>query len=232
MPRSSDIQAMFTGISGRYDLLNHLLSFGLDGWWWRRMARASGAAPGRRILDVAAGTGDSSLALARRGAEVLTSDFTLAMLHRGPTKFRRSGLDSRILGSVGADAQCLPFRDASFDGVTICYGIRNVEDRARAYGEFLRVLRSGGQLTILEFSRPRWGWLRLLNRAYGRWFLPLVGGLLSPNPSAYQYLPDSIQAFPDQAALADELRAAGFEGVRWMNLSGGIVALHVARKRD
>lgn len=227
MPEGKRVQQMFSGIAGRYDVLNHLLSLGIDFYWWWRMARVSGAGPGRRYLDVAAGTGDSSLALARRGAEVVSTDFTQAMLRLGPAKFRRKGLNRLVWASVGADAQCLPFRDGAFDGLTICYGIRNVEHRDRAYAEFLRVLRPGGQLTILEFSRPRWAWLRGLYNWYSLRLLPRIGGWISGDAGAYTYLPESIRAFPDQAALAAELRAAGFQGVRWTSLSGGIVALHV-----
>jgi demethylmenaquinone methyltransferase/2-methoxy-6-polyprenyl-1,4-benzoquinol methylase len=232
VPEGKRIQTMFSGIAGKYDLLNHLLSGGTDFYWWRRMARASGAGEGKRFLDVAAGTGDSSLALARRGAEVLSTDFTLAMLALGPAKFRRQGLDRRIPASIGADAQALPFRTGSFDGVTICYGIRNVEDRPRAYGEFLRVLKPGGRLTILEFSTPRWAWLRALYGWYSRAVLPRLGGWISGEPQAYRYLIESIRAFPAQGALARELAAAGFEKVAWKNLTGGIAALHLGSKPE
>ena len=152
------------------------------------------------------------------------------MLKLGPGKFQRRGRGQLIWASVGAAAQRLPFRGASFDGITICYGIRNVEDRALAYGEFLRVLKPQGRLTILEFSRPRHAWLRALYQFYSRSLLPRIGGWLSGSPEAYSYLPASIRAFPDQLALAGELAAAGFGEVRWTDLSGGIVALHTARK--
>ena len=230
MPQGKQVQAMFSGIAGKYDLLNHLLSLGMDSHWWRRMARCSGAAPGQRFLDVAAGTGDSSLALARRGAEVVSTDFTLEMLKLGPDKFRAQGRDRLVWASVGADAQRLPFRDASFDGVTICYGIRNVEDRPRAYREFLRVLKPQGRLTILEFSRPPRRWLRFLYDTYSLRILPRIGGWVSGSREAYSYLPASIRTFPDQAALAAELEAAGFQDIGWTDLTGGIVALHSGRK--
>ena len=131
---------------------------------------------------------------------------------------------------MGADAQRLPFRSASFDGITICYGIRNVEDRAKAYREFLRVLKPNGRLTILEFSRPRYGWLRALYDLYSRRVLPRIGAWVSGSPDAYSYLPASIRAFPDQPALAEELASIGFGSVAWTDLTGGIVALHTAEK--
>jgi len=230
MPQGKQVQAMFSGIAGKYDLLNHVLSLGTDFYWWWRMARSSGAGPGQRFLDVAAGTGDSSLALARRGAEVVSTDFTQAMLRLGPAKFARQGQAGLIWASVGADAQRLPFQEASFDGITICYGIRNVEDRARAYAEFLRVLKPQGRLTILEFSRPRYRWLRALYDTYSLKVLPRIGAWISGAPDAYTYLPESIRTFPDQPALAGELSAAGFRDVGWTNLTGGIVALHTGRK--
>ena len=232
MPEGKQVQSMFSGIAGKYDQLNHVLSLGTDFYWWRRMARRSGAGPGLRFLDVAAGTGDSSLALARRGAEVVSTDFTFEMLRLGPGKFRARGLDRLVWASVGADAQRLPFRAGSFDGITVCYGIRNVEDRALAYREFLRVLKPRGRLTILEFSRPRYGWLRALYGLYSRRILPRVGAWVSGSPDAYSYLPASIRAFPDQPALAAELAEAGFGAVAWTDLTGGIVALHTAEKPD
>ena len=230
MPEGRQVQQMVSAIAGKYDVLNHVLSGGVDFWWWWRMARASGAGPGKRYLDVAAGTGDSSLALARRGADVISTDFTHAMLRLGPPKFHRKGLADRIWASSDADAQRLPFRDASFDGLTICYGIRNVEDRARAYGEFLRVLRPSGRLTILEFSTPVFPGLRGLYNWYSLRVLPRIGAWISGDGSAYTYLPESIRTFPDQRALAAELESAGFREVRWTNLTGGIVALHVGTK--
>lgn len=230
MPEGKQVQQMFTGIAGKYDLLNHLLSGGVDFYWWWRMARRSGAGPGKHYLDVAAGTGDSSVALAKRGAEVVSTDFTHAMLALGPKKFQRKGLNQLIWASSDADAQKLPFKDATFDGLTICYGIRNVEQRALAYAEFLRVLRPGGQLTILEFSTPVIPGLKQLYNGYSLRVLPKIGGWISGDASAYTYLPESIRQFPDQKGLARELEGAGFQEVSWINLTGGIVALHTGVK--
>ncbi len=152
------------------------------------------------------------------------------MLRLGPAKFARKGFAGLIWASSDADAQQLPFRDASFDGITICYGIRNVEARARAYAEFLRVLRPGGQLTILEFSTPVFPGLKAFYDWYSLRVLPRVGAWISGDASAYTYLPESIRTFPDQAALAKELETAGFREVHWTNLTGGIVALHTGTR--
>jgi len=222
---------MFGGIAHRYDVLNHLLSLGLDFHWWREMAKAADAKQGVRILDVASGTGDSALALAKRGAYVVTSDFTMPMLALGPKKFKLGGVADLILGSVGADAQRLPFRDSSFDALTICYGIRNVEHREKAYAEFNRVLKPGGKLVILEFSRPRRKWLRLLYSAYSRYLLPKVGGWISGDKNAYTYLPESIKRFPSQPDLALELKNAGFVDVTWRDMCFGIVAIHISKSQ-
>jgi len=230
MPSGFQVQTMFSAIAARYDLLNHVLSFGMDGHWWRKMAKLSGAGKGKTYLDVAAGTGDSTIALARRGARVISSDFTLAMLRRGPSKFKAKALGDLVWASVGADAQVLPFREAAFDGVTICYGIRNVENRAKALAEFRRVLKPGGCLTVLEFSQPRWAGLRGLYGWYSRVLLPRIGGWISGDPSAYAYLPESIRQFPGPEALAKELEAAGFEKICWKALTGGIAALHLGSK--
>lgn len=230
MPEGAQVQKMFSGIAERYDLLNHVLSGGVDFYWWWRMARKSGARPGTRFLDVAAGTGDSSLALARRGAEVVSTDFTHAMLRLGPAKFRKKGFDTLVWASADADAQRLPFQDGAFDGLTICYGIRNVEHRTRAYSEFLRVLKPGGKLTILEFSTPIIPGLRGLYTWYSLKVLPRIGGWLSGDRSAYEYLPESIRRFPTQSQLAQELEVSGFSDVHWVNLTGGIVALHQGKR--
>jgi len=229
-PEKTAIQAMFARIAKRYDTLNHVLSMGLDFHWWRRMAAAAGARPGMRILDIAAGTCDSALALARRGAHVVAGDFAMPMLNIGKQKIEKKRHVGSILGPIGSDAANLPFRDASFDAVTICYGIRNIENRPLAYAEFLRVLKPGGSLVVLEFSHPRWAWLRRLYGAYMSFFLPKIGRLLSGDNEAYAYLAESIEKFPAQHEMAQELNNSGFAGVVWDDLCFGAAAIHVAHK--
>ncbi|MDR2697406.1 MAG: bifunctional demethylmenaquinone methyltransferase/2-methoxy-6-polyprenyl-1,4-benzoquinol methylase UbiE [Holophagales bacterium] len=230
-PEKNSVQIMFASIARRYDLLNHVLSLGLDFYWRRQMAKVAGAESGIKILDVAAGTGDSTLALAKRGAAVVTSDFTIPMLALGPEKFKNKAMADLVLGSVGADAQHLPFQNSSFDVVAICYGIRNVERRSLAYAEFTRVLKPGGRLVILEFSRPKWRWLRWLYDAYSKYLLPEIGAWISGDKIAYMYLPESIKHFPNQNELALELKNAGFTDIAWKNLSFGIAALHNGRTK-
>jgi demethylmenaquinone methyltransferase/2-methoxy-6-polyprenyl-1,4-benzoquinol methylase len=220
------VQAMFGRIARRYDFLNHVLSLGLDFYWWRQMARAAGAMPGMRVLDVASGTGDSALALTKKGASVAMSDFAMPMLALGLEKYIKRKKANLLMGAVAADAMNLPFKNSTFDAVAICYGIRNVECRPRAYAEFTRILKPGGKLVILEFSRPRWAWLRCLYGVYSQYLLPALGGLVSGDRAAYKYLHESIQRFPPQKELALGLENAGFINVEWQDLSFGIVALH------
>jgi demethylmenaquinone methyltransferase/2-methoxy-6-polyprenyl-1,4-benzoquinol methylase len=227
-PEKNNIQAMFARIAKRYDILNHVLSMGLDFYWWRQMALTAGAKQGMKILDIAAGTCDSTLALAKRGAYVVSADFAMPMLHIGKQKIEKH--NNLALGLIGADAANLPLKSASFDAVTICYGMRNIERRSLAYSEFLRVLRPSGRLVVLEFSYPRRAWLGRLYGAYIAFFLPKIGRMLSGDKEAYAYLARSIRLFPAQIELALELKKAGFVGVKWKDLFCGAVAIHVAHK--
>jgi len=226
--KARKVRAMFGAIAPRYDLLNRLLSGGVDRRW-RRLAvrRAIEKAP-RRILDVATGTGDVALLLkrARPEAEVVAGDFTPEMLELARAKARRAGLTVEFLE---ADALHLPFGDASFDAVTVAFGFRNFADYERGLAEFWRVLRPGGRAVILEFPPPPKG---LLGRAYRFYFggvLPWIGGVISGRPEAYRYLPASVERFPEPERLAAMMRAVGFE-VEWRTLTAGIAAVHVGDK--
>ncbi|XOB99578.1 bifunctional demethylmenaquinone methyltransferase/2-methoxy-6-polyprenyl-1,4-benzoquinol methylase UbiE [Deinococcota bacterium DY0809b] len=220
---------MFGEIAPRYDLLNRLLSGGVDQRWRRLAVRLATEKAPRRILDVATGTGDVALRLkrVRPAAEVVGADFTPQMLELARAKAERTGLDVRF---VEADALALPFADASFDAVTVAFGFRNFADYERGLAEFYRVLAPGGRAVILEFPPPPEG---LLGRAYRLYFggvLPWIGGVISGRPEAYRYLPNSVERFPRPERLAAMLRAAGFAGVRWRLLTGGIAAVHVGDK--
>ncbi len=220
--RRADVAAMFDRVAARYDLVNDVLSLGQDRAWRRRTVEAVDPRPGQRVLDLAAGTGTSSEPFDRAGATVVPTDLSLGMLQVG--KQRRPGLSF-----VAGDALRLPYADAVFDAVTISFGLRNVEDTAGALRELLRVTRPGGTLVVCEFSTPTWAPFRAVYQDYLMAALPRVAATLSSNPAAYSYLAESIQAWPDQAALAAVLQDAGWRRVEWRDLSGGIVALHRAR---
>ncbi|MDO5533260.1 MAG: demethylmenaquinone methyltransferase [Propionibacteriaceae bacterium] len=219
--RRADIAAMFDGVAGRYDVMNDLLSLGQVYRWRAETVRAVDPRRGQKILDLAAGTGTSSRPFADAGALVVPVDLSIGMVTEG--KVRQPDL-----GFVNADGLQLPFADDTFDAVTISYGLRNVEDTLAALTEMHRVTAPGGVVVIAEFSTPTWAPFREVYRRYLVRMLPVVSGILSSNPRAYDYLAESILAWPDQPTLAGLLRETGWRDVEWKNLSGGIVALHRA----
>jgi demethylmenaquinone methyltransferase/2-methoxy-6-polyprenyl-1,4-benzoquinol methylase len=221
---------MFSGIARRYDLLNHLLSGNVDKRWRRKTARAleSSLVEGARVLDVACGTGDLSLVLAEAGrARVVGLDFCRPMLEIAR---RKAGEGSRPIPFVEGDALRLPFADETFDAATIAFGLRNLAGVADGLRELRRILKPGGRLAVLEFSSPVVPGFRALFRFYFTRVLPRIGGLVSGSRGAYEYLPDSVTRFPDQKRLAELMRAEGFEGVEYSNLTGGIAALHTGAR--
>lgn len=222
---------MFAGIAGRYDLLNHLLSGNVDKRWRRRVAARLRPAlvEGARALDVACGTGDLSLVLAEAGAAHVTGvDFCRPMLEVAARK--AAGDAGRTLPFVEGDALRLPFTDESFEVVTIAFGLRNLAGVGEGLRELHRVLKPGGSLAVLEFSRPWLPGFRALFQLYFTRVLPRIGGLVSGSRGAYEYLPDSVSRFPDQRALAELMRETGFVEVAYENLTGGIAALHTGRR--
>jgi demethylmenaquinone methyltransferase/2-methoxy-6-polyprenyl-1,4-benzoquinol methylase len=221
--KPAEVAAMFDGVANRYDLTNDVLSLGQARRWRRDVARAVAASPGERVLDLAGGTGTSSLPFRDAGARALCCDFSFGMLRVG--RARQPGLDF-----VAGDAMRLPFADASFDAVTISFGLRNVADAGTAAAEMLRVTKPGGRLVVCEFSRPTWGPFRTVYTEYLMRTLPVVARRVAANPDAYVYLAESIRAWPDQPELAHQISNAGWSAVRWRNLTGGIVALHAAYK--
>jgi demethylmenaquinone methyltransferase / 2-methoxy-6-polyprenyl-1,4-benzoquinol methylase len=221
---------MFSGIAGRYDLLNHLLSGNVDKRWRRLVARTlkPSLVGGARVLDVACGTGDLSLVLAEAGeAEVVGLDFCRPMLE---VARRKAVEESRTLPFVEGDALRLPFEDETFDVATIAFGLRNLAGVAEGLRELGRILKPGGRLAVLEFSSPVVPGFRALFRFYFTRVLPRIGGIVSGSRGAYEYLPDSVSRFPDQRRLAELMREEGFEEVEYRNLTGGIAALHTGRR--
>ena len=216
---------VFDSVAARYDLMNDLMSGGLHRLWKRSAIERSGVRPGERVLDLAGGTGDLARRFARRvgpTGEVVLADINRAMLGRGRDRLIDAGL---VLPLVQCDAESLPFADASFDCVSIGFGLRNVTRKARALGEMRRVLRAGGRLLVLEFSRV-WGPLRPIYDAYSFSVLPRLGKLVAGDADSYRYLAESIRVHPDQGELKEMMQAAGLERVDYLNLTGGVVALH------
>ena len=226
--KSARVRGVFNSVAGNYDLMNDLMSVGMHRLWKRFALSQTGLRPGQRALDVASGTGDLGAGVARQvgssGLAVLT-DINWEMLSRGRDRL----LDVGIAGNVAfviANAECLPFPDRTFDCVTIGFGLRNVTDKTAALASMRRVLRPGGRLLVLEFSKPQIEGLKPLYDAYSFKLLPALGRIVAGDAASYRYLAESIRMHPDQPTLAAMMRDAGFEDCRWHNLAGGIVALH------
>lgn len=219
------VQAMFDRVAPRYDLANAALSLGQDAHWRRVTARAA-RPEGATVLDVAAGPGNVATELAARGAERVTAlDLSYAMLAEGA----RRGQPEIVW--VNGDAQVLPFPDASFDAVTIAFGLRNLPDPERALREFGRVTRPGGRVVVCEFANPTWSPFREVYRRYLVGLLPRAARVVSSSPEAYRYLADSILAWPDRRTVAGWIEAGGFTEVMVKDLAGGIVAVHRGFRR-
>jgi demethylmenaquinone methyltransferase/2-methoxy-6-polyprenyl-1,4-benzoquinol methylase len=230
---AAHVREMFGRIAPRYDLLNHLLSLDIDKLWRRRVARQFSAIlhdPSARVLDLCCGTGDLALAFRKEapaGAAIVGSDFVPEMLVRARAKAAGRGSGVTF---VEADALALPFGDASFDLVSCAFGFRNLANYHRGLAEILRVLRPGGVAAILEFAEPRGKLFGSLYRFYFRRVLPRLGGLISGSGCAYAYLPDSVSKFPSPEALQAQFGRAGYTKAHFERWTGGIVALHTARK--
>lgn len=216
------VSAMFDDVAASYDKTNDLLSFGQARLWRRAVRKAISPKAPDRILDIAAGTGTSSMALLAEGVSVVAADFSNGMLDEGRKRYPK-------LEFVFADAMKLPFKDAEFDVVTMSFGLRNVENHNVALKEFFRVLKPGGRLVICEFSHVG-GVFGPLYRLYLKHILPKLSALFSKSPDAYDYLAESIAAWPNQKALKLDIEKAGFSAVKFRNLTLGIVALHKAVK--
>jgi len=213
---------MFDSVAHSYDKTNDLLSFGQARLWRGAVRKAINPKAGERILDIAAGTGTSSMALLKPGVSVVAADFSRGMLEEGKKRYPK-------LEFAFADAMKLPFASEEFDVVTMSFGLRNVQDHKTALAEFYKVLKPGGRLVICEFSKVS-GVFGPLYRFYLKHILPRFSALFSKSPEAYDYLAESIEAWPDQKSLAADIEKAGFKEVKFRNLSLGIVAIHMAVK--
>lgn len=226
--KAQRVRSVFASVASKYDVMNDVMSFGVHRLWKQFTLSLTGLRPGQRALDVAGGTGDLALGMLRqvgKQGSVVLSDINPNMLERGRDRLLDRGAAGNVECLV-ADAERLPFEDNSFDCVTIGFGLRNVTDKAAALNSMLRVLKPGGQLLILEFSRPVAPGLKPLYDAYSFNVLPLLGRFIAGDEASYRYLAESIRMHPDQETLLEMLRTAGYAQVRYHNLSGGIVALH------
>ena len=226
--KAQRVRAVFDSVASRYDLMNDLMSGGAHRLWKKFALALTGLKVGGCVLDVAGGTGDLAAGLAQQVGQsglVVLTDINAAMLNAGRDRLIDAGLVGNVLYAQ-ADAERLPFPDASFDCVTIGFGLRNVTDKARALAAMRRVLKVGGQLLVLEFSKPVNPMLASLYDGYSFRLLPLLGRAVAGDADSYRYLAESIRRHPDQETLLAMLRAAGLEQCRYHNLFGGIVAVH------
>ena len=221
--RPADVAKMFDAVAGRYDAMNRVMTFGLEPRWRRHVERAVGARPGMRILDLAAGTGASTTSFARSGADTIACDFSAGMLQQGRRRHPE-------LTFIAGDALRLPFADASFDVVTISFGLRNVASVEQALREMARVTRPGGRLVVLETATPPARLVRAVNGVYTGRVMPRLARLVSSDPSSYAYLAESAAEWLTQPALAAAMRDAGWEQVAWRDLMLGVVAIHSAAR--
>jgi demethylmenaquinone methyltransferase/2-methoxy-6-polyprenyl-1,4-benzoquinol methylase len=221
--KAQEVAAMFDGVAKNYDKANDLLSFGSARIWRKQVAKLVNPQSGQTILDLAAGTGASSVAFLKPGVRVVAADFSNGMLEEG--RRRHPGIDF-----VFADATNLPFQEAEFDTVTISFGLRNVENTELALSEMLRVLKPGGKLVVCEFSTIPNKFLHLLYRFYLKNLLPRISALVSKVPEAYSYLAESIDAWPKQVELAKLIEKVGYQSVGFRNQTFGIVAIHTGYK--
>jgi demethylmenaquinone methyltransferase/2-methoxy-6-polyprenyl-1,4-benzoquinol methylase len=226
--KAGRVRSVFASVAGKYDVMNDLMSLGVHRLWKQFTLSVTGLRPGQQALDVAGGTGDLSIGMLRqvgRDGRVFLTDINPAMLERGRDRLLDAGLVGNV-ECVVADAERLPFAENSFDCVTIGFGLRNVTDKAAALASMYRVLKPGGQLLVLEFSKPTLPGLGPVYDAYSFNILPLLGRVVAGDEASYRYLAESIRMHPDQETLLGMLQGAGFGLARYHNLSGGIVALH------
>ena len=230
--KESKVAGVFHSVAQQYDVMNDLMSFGIHRLWKRFTIDASGVRPGNKVLDLAGGTGDLTAKFSQlvgREGKVILADINSSMLNVGRDKLRDKGLVQNI-EYVQANAQYLPFEDNTFDIITIAFGLRNVTDKDMALRSMYRVLKPGGRLLVLEFSKPEH---EIVNKAYDLYsfnILPKMGEFVAKDGDSYQYLAESIRMHPDQETLKSMMNEAGFEQTSYKNLTGGVVALHKGYK--
>ena len=228
--KKEQVAQMFDQISGRYDFLNHFLSFGIDKGWRRKLVREAKKNAPERILDIATGTGDVAIALEKTGAsEIIGLDISNGMLEVGRQKVTKRGVHPKVRLEFG-DSENIGYEDDSFDLVTAAFGVRNFEHLDQGLSEMVRVTRKGGSVIVLEFSKPASSPFRQLYGFYSEYILPAFGRLLSKDESAYSYLPESVKAFPYGSAFLEHMKAAGLSELRCVPLTFGVASLYLGKK--
>jgi demethylmenaquinone methyltransferase / 2-methoxy-6-polyprenyl-1,4-benzoquinol methylase len=228
--KKAQVATMFNNISKRYDLLNHLLSMGIDKYWRRRAIKLLKKEKPETVLDIATGTGDFAIATLKANPKKITGvDISEGMLGVGKKKINKLNLDKTIELKYG-DSENLPFEDNSYDAVTASYGVRNFENLKQGLTEMLRVLKPGGILVILEFSKPKSFPFKQLFNFYFRFILPIIGRLISKDKSAYTYLPESVKAFPEGEDFINILNELGYKQTRCIPLTFGISSIYTGKK--
>jgi demethylmenaquinone methyltransferase/2-methoxy-6-polyprenyl-1,4-benzoquinol methylase len=228
--RASQVQALFATIAPRYDLINDLQSFGMHRHWKKRVLQLSAVKLGERVLDICCGTGDIAFGLAKAGAIVTALDFNEAMLRVAEQRREKSDLRTGI-SFVRGDAQQLPFADASFDVVTVGYGLRNLADWEKGVAEMVRVARPGAKIISLDFGKPDNSIWRALYFGYLRAFVPLLGLIFCRKASAYAYILESLKQYPAQRGVEDEMKRIGLANVRVHNILGGAMSINYGEKK-
>lgn len=234
------VNQVFDAVADKYDIMNDLMSFSLHRLWKKFAVELSGIRQGQYVLDLAGGSGDLTEKIARRlcaasdtrgvhKGQVCLVDLNMPMLTAGRERLINSGLISNV-SYVQANAEHLPFADNTFDCITIAFGLRNITDKTAALRAMYRILKPGGKVLVLEFSRPAYAWLQSLYDAYSFYLIPVLGNIVTGSEDSYRYLIESIRMHPDQETLQDMIHQAGFEDCVFHNLTGGIVALHKAYK--
>ncbi|WP_223668737.1 bifunctional demethylmenaquinone methyltransferase/2-methoxy-6-polyprenyl-1,4-benzoquinol methylase UbiE [Kangiella shandongensis] len=230
--KAARVADVFHSVAGKYDVMNDLMSFGIHRLWKRYTIERAAARPGQTILDIAGGTGDLTAKFSKivgPNGQVTLADINESMIKVGRSKL----VDSGVVGNVDfvqANAECLPFPDNHFDRITIAFGLRNVTDKDKALRSMYRILKPGGRLLVLEFSKPALPMLSKVYDIYSFSLLPAMGKMVANDSESYKYLAESIRMHPDQETLKGMMSEAGFDEVEYTNLTGGVVALHIGKK--
>lgn len=228
--KKEEVAEMFNNISKRYDFLNHFLSLGIDKIWRKKAVKKLKTLEPKQLLDIATGTGDFAIALLKLNPEkVVGLDISSGMLEIGKQKMKKKGYDDKISMILG-DSENLPFEDGEFDAITVGFGVRNFENLEKGLGDMLRVLRPGGKAVILEFSKPKKFPIKQLFGFYSKRLIPFFGKLISKDKRAYEYLPESVEAFPEGQAFKDIMTKVGYTNIEAQLVSGGIATIYVGTK--